>query len=335
MAEAQQPIIKKIKKVAGGHHGGAWKVAYADFVTAMMAFFLLMWLLATSSEATKDGVADYFTPTVGIKDSQGIGFNGGETPNSKGIKKTDLAPPGLVPGQTPPGQTPDAPDKQAMIESDQEAQLFEKAEQAVKQAFEEDPNLNEMKDNIIVEQTPEGLKIEVLDSDKKAMFEPGGEELSQFGRTILQKLSSIIARMPNYISITGHTDIEAFGGGDAKYGNWELSAGRANAARRFLMTTGLNDERVGKVVGRSSRELLLPESPKSARNRRITIILLKGTHLDIPTEMQAAPRSLLSVPKPKMQMKLPTKKDNVEELKVDPNKVWRSDDKGGAMPSGF
>lgn len=333
MAETAQPIIKKIKKVSGGHHGGAWKVAYADFVTAMMAFFLLMWLLSTTSEATKDGIADYFTPTVGIKDSQGIGFNGGNTPNIKGVAKSDLAPPGLVPGQTPPGQTPDAPDQQAMIESDQDAQLFTKAEEAIKQAFEEDPNLNEMKDNIIVEQTPEGLKIQVVDSDKKAMFEPGGVELSQFGRMILQKLSTVIQRMPNYISITGHTDIEPFGGGNAKYGNWELSADRANSARRFLMTTGLNDERIGKVVGRSSRELLLPESPKSPRNRRITIILLKGTHLEIPKEMQAAPRSLLSIPKAKPVLKMPAAKDALVDPKADTGSVWT--DKPSSSPSGF
>ena len=344
MAETSQPIIiKKITKISGGHHGGAWKVAYADFVTAMFAFFLLLWLLSTSSEATKNGIAEYFTPTYGIKDSQGIGFEGGLTQSDVGVSKSDLAPPGIVTGQTPPGVTPGSPDQQAQIESDQDAQLFEKAEESIKKAFEADPNLNEMRDNIIVEQSPEGLKIEVADSDKFSMFEPGSEDISQYGRKILEKIATVVKRMPNYISITGHTDIEAFGGGNAKYGNWELSAGRANAARRFLMTTGIEDLRIGKVVGRASRELLLPESPKSPRNRRITVILLRGTHMVIPDELRSAPRSLISVPKVNRVDKKPVQEKMEKPAAVtapaasNAGKVWDNGAAGHeeAAPMGF
>lgn len=324
MAEAVQPIIKKIKKVSGGHHGGAWKVAYADFVTAMFAFFLLLWLLATSSEATKNGIAEYFTPTYGIKDSQGIGFEGGVSPSEIGTSKSDLSPIGIVTGQTQSGETPGNPDDQAMSEANQEAKLFEKAEEAIKKAFEADPNMMEMRDNIIVEQSPEGLKIEIADSNKFSMFEPGKEDISQYGRSILTKISAIVQRLPNFISVTGHTDAEPFGGGNAQYGNWELSAGRANAARRFLLTTGIEDMRIGKVVGMASRELLFPESPKSPRNRRITVILLKGTHMVVPEAMRAAPRSLISVPRVNRLDKKPTESTEHPAKTSENEKVWDS-----------
>ena len=296
MAEVEQPIIKKVYKLEGGHHGGAWKVAYADFVTAMMAFFLLLWLLSTTSEAQKEAIADYFTPTIGIKDQMGIGFEGGESPNSEGKKKSDLMPPGVVVGQVPQGPTPEMP-KDTMTESDKDGKLFEKAEEAMKQAFDSDPNLRELKENILVEQTPEGLKIQVMDSDKKTMFTPGTSELTEFGRTILAKLAEVIAKMPNYISVTGHTDSSAYSKG-ANYTNWELSADRANSARRFLLSTSMPSERVGKVVGMADRELLLPQDPRSPKNRRVTIILLRGSHMtNIAPDALTAPRQILQAPK--------------------------------------
>lgn len=296
MAELEQPlIIKKVYKLEGGHHGGAWKVAYADFVTAMMAFFLLLWLLSSASDAQLEGIAEYFTPTVGLKDSAGIGFRGGTAPTDIGTKKDMLTPPGVVIGSQPQGPIPQDPEKEALIEATEEANLFEKAEKAIKKALEEDPNLQEVRDNIMVEQTPEGLKIELMDSDKESMFKPGGAELSSFGKNILQRMLPVIEKMPNHISLTGHTDATPFPKGSSR-SNWDLSTQRANAARRYLATIGMEGERPAKVVGRADRELLLPHEPKSPRNRRITVILLRGSHLFIPIEQQPATRELLSVP---------------------------------------
>ncbi len=297
MADDQTIIIKKIKKSGDGHHGGAWKVAYADFVTAMMAFFLLLWLLASTSESQKEGIAEYFTPTVGLRDAMGIGFEGGEAPTEIGEKKDDLTPVGLIPGAVPPGQTKQPIEKKTLIEADQEAQLFEQAREEIKQAFEDDPSLREFRDNIIVEQTPEGLKIEIMDSDKHPMFQSGSAELSEFGRTIMNKLSAVIEKMPNFISITGHTDADPLSKSAGKYTNWELSADRANSARRFLASKQMEAERVGKVVGMADRELLLADEPQSPRNRRITIILLRGSHFKVPQYINRPSGSLLSVPK--------------------------------------
>lgn len=296
MAELDQPIIiKKIYRQEAGHHGGAWKVAYADFVTAMMAFFLLLWLISVSSDSTLDGLAEFFTPTVGLKDSAGIGFKGGESPTDIGTKKDNKTPPGIVVGMQPQGPIPRDPEKEALIESTEDANLFEKAQEAIKRAFLENPNMQEFRDNIIVEQTPEGLKIELLDSDKESMFAPGSAELSQFGREILRRMRPIIETMPNHISLTGHTDATPFPPG-SRLSNWDLSTTRANSARRYLVELGMEGERPAKIVGRADRELLLPQEPKSPRNRRITIILLRGSHLVMPETMLPAPRDILSMP---------------------------------------
>ena len=298
--------------------GGAWKIAYADFVTAMMAFFLLLWLLSSTSKETKDGIADYFTPeqektgandedgkasfftpTTGLKDQAGIGFQGGTSPTEDGTKKSEMSPPAIVVGQAPPGQVPDAP-TQSPVEAEKEAQLFEKAEEAIKKAFEEDPTFREIKDNIIVEQTPEGLKIQILDQDKYPMFEPGNAKVTEYGQKVLRKLAPLIMRMPNFISVTGHTDSSGTAGANG-YTNWELSADRANSSRRFLLTANVEPERIAKVVGMADRELLDPAQPTSSRNRRVSIILLRGSHMNLSNSQQPAARELLSVPKPRNQ----------------------------------
>lgn len=288
-------VIKKIKKGGGGHHGGAWKVAYADFVTAMMAFFLLMWLLNAASQEQKEGIADYFTPTIGLKDAKGIGFKGGEAPVEDGTSKSELMPPGLLPAQPEPGTVPDIP-KPTLIDGESESNLFEKAQEELRQAIESDPNLREFTENIIMEQTPEGLKIELRDDDKHPMFQPGSIVVSQFGEKILTAMAPIIKKMPNHISITGHTDSSPFSA-KRNYTNWELSSDRANSARRFLLNQDLSENRVAKIVGRASQELVLPEDTTSPRNRRIEIVLLRGSHVVLEDQYRAAPRSFLSAPK--------------------------------------
>ena len=289
-------IIKKIKKGGHGHHGGAWKVAYADFVTAMMAFFLLLWLLQATAQSQKEGLAEYFTPTIGLRDSAGIGFKGGKTNYDEGRKVAEKSPPGILVGRMPQGSVAQEPEKPAAVEA-QTDNVFENAEKNLKKAIEEDPNFRDFKDNVIVEQVPEGLKIEIIDDDKLPMFEPKGTQLTQAGEKVLHKMAEIIKSMPNRVSITGHTEATNYVATDAVYTNWELTADRANAARRFLMANNLEPTRVAKVTGRADQELLDTKFPTSPRNRRITIILLRASYLKMIDEQSPAPQNLLTVPK--------------------------------------
>ncbi len=287
-------IIKKIRKGGHGHHGGAWKVAYADFVTAMMAFFLLLWLLSATSKETKEGIAEYFTPTVGLRDEKGIGFAGGKTTQKDGTKAEDAAPPAIVPGMTPSGAIP-MPPEQKKIEDAQEQEAAAQAEKELRQALDSDPNFREFRDQVVFEQTPEGMKISLRDSDKYPMFKESRATLTPAGEKVLQLVSRVVLKMPNRISITGHTDISGTKTGN--YTNWELSADRANAARRFMNVIGLEPNRTAKVQGRADQELLLPKSPAAPQNRRIEVILLKGSHIKLPEGFEAAPKDLLSTPR--------------------------------------
>jgi chemotaxis protein MotB len=286
MAEVQQPIvIKKITINEAGHHGGAWKVAYADFVTAMMAFFLLLWLLASSSDAALEGIADYFTPTIGLKDSMGIGFEGGVTDAVEdGKRRNDTARPNIVSGQPPQGVKPKEPKKEAIIESpDGEDMLFDKAAAAVAQAVANDKTLSDLGENFRMEQTPEGLKIQVMDTEKDPMFQAGSIELTDAGKRLVGRIGEVIKGTPNHLSIVGHTDSVNPTRQDGT-SNWELSTERANAARRYLRSQGMIEERVAKVQGRADKELLFSADPKNPKNRRIEFILLRGDHMVIPDE---------------------------------------------------
>jgi chemotaxis protein MotB len=297
-------IIKKIKKGGHGHHGGAWKVAYADFVTAMMAFFLLMWLLNVTTPEQKLGLADYFTPTIGIKDSKGIGFKGGKTPNRKGTSLNNMSAPGLVVGQVQQGPVAKPPTDAKDVDPEQESasaggrkkekegggdegqdsadeEQFRVTEQEIKQAMNDDPDVRQFKNNVQVEQTTEGMKINLIDDPKKEMFVAGGTTLTAAGKKVLDSMANIITKTPNQIVVAGHTDAGGPGTNPA-YTHWELSSDRANAARRALVATRVEPERIARVMGMADRELLLPSDPSSARNRRITIILVRGSYFRVP-----------------------------------------------------
>ena len=306
-------VVKRIKKASHVHHGGAWKVAYADFVTAMMAFFLLLWLLNTTSPEQKMGLAEYFTPTIGIKDSMGIGFKGGLRPSEAGRSKNDLTQVGLVHGQVKQGPAADVSNSQTgksdpnatdaapakkpedLVEDSEE---FHSASEGIKQALRDDPELKDYQNDVVIQDTPEGLKIDIIDDQKQPMFLPGGSVLSENGRKILDTMARVIAKSPNNISIHGHTDASG-PTANPQYTNWELSADRANAARRFLTTTQLEPERIVKVVGAADKDLLTPQEPSSPRNRRITIILVRGSYFKDSKTMPAM-RSLLTLPDAKV-----------------------------------
>jgi chemotaxis protein MotB len=310
MANAQPIIIKRIHKGEHGHHGGAWKVAYADFVTAMMAFFLLLWLLNVTTDEQKSGIADYFAPSAASRSESGSGaILGGQTMSAQGSRVSNNAPPTVVMVMTPPprerpADTNDqggamensegkAQEKREGEESEQgekardlterelqeklmerEQKAFAETAQRLKEVVENVPGLAELKKNILIDNTPEGLRIQLVDQDGNSMFSRGSASMSEQTRMMLGKIAEVTARLPNRISITGHTDAMPFrtAGG---YGNWELSADRANASRRVLTEAGLGPERVAEVSGKAETEPLVREDPFQPSNRRISIVLLR------------------------------------------------------------
>ena len=279
--EEKQPIIvKKIVK-GGGHHGGAWKVAYADFVTAMMAFFLLLWLLNVTTDEQKNAISNYFDPThpkVSDSNSGAGGVLGGLTMTPEGAMAQTKNPltPQQVNKQKPKG-TDNEGKKQSTKEKAREAaeeKRFKSAEEKLKQAIQESEQLAKLAENLMVDMTPEGLRIQIVDQDGESMFPSGSARMFEKTKKILEMISEITLEMPNEISIRGHTDSSQYSPG-ATYTNWELSADRANASRRVMLESGTPTERLNNVMGKADTEPLIPDNPQDARNRRITIILLK------------------------------------------------------------
>ena len=280
MALGEAPIIiKKIKKVSGeGHHGGAWKVAYADFVTAMMAFFLLMWLINTTSPEQKKGIADYFAPASVSETTSGSGgILGGTALGQDGDKNAGSQ---NVIEQTSP-QAPDTPDSGASKAGGQGSQsqadqkddaALQSAAQSLKQALQDMPELAELSKQILVDQTPEGLRIQLIDQEGRSMFKENSAEPNDRARILLRAVSKVINQLPNRVSITGHTSATP-GVKDSK--DWQLSSGRADAARQILQNSGVDADRVAQVVGKAAADPLYPDDPTLPGNRRITIVLLK------------------------------------------------------------
>jgi chemotaxis protein MotB len=285
MAEGAQPIIiKRIKKGGHGHHGGAWKVAYADFVTAMMAFFLLLWLLNAVTEEQLTGISNYFAPTAASKSQSGAGgILGGQTIGEGALTSTTTSP-SLVQSLPPPtigsGGEDFTDPKEGLGEGQfleqmakREEQQFEKAKDALQQAVKSIPELKNMANSLLIDNTPEGLRIQLVDQDGLAMFPSGGSKMFGHARALLDLVSRIIVQLPNKVSIAGHTDGQKFN--KDGYTNWELSADRALAARSALMLSGVPEERIDRVVGRADKEPLMKEDPNSPRNRRLSIVLLR------------------------------------------------------------
>ena len=243
-------IVKKSSHKHAGHHGGAWKVAYADFVTAMMAFFLVMWIVGQSNPM-KAGVAGYFRDP-GVFD-RGTG-------GAAGIM------PGAPKGITAPIQTPDDNDVAVAKE------VLEQAAQRMREAIEQLPDFSKIKDRVNIEVTSEGLRIELIDTANESFFEVGRAELHADSKQLLGVIARELGKIPNKIALEGHTDGRAFVG-RAGYGNWELSADRANAARRAMQDTGLAVDQVDTVRGYADQRPRIADDPLDARNRRISIVV--------------------------------------------------------------
>jgi chemotaxis protein MotB len=267
-------IIKRVKKVSGGgHHGGAWKVAYADFVTAMMAFFLLLWLLGSTDEQKLEGLADYFQPTLATlrTNSGSDGMLGGislanDGSQSSGATALD------IPASPPPQDSADQ-EFDSKIAEFEDAQLNAAGEE-LRQAIQDSIELSEHDDQLIIQQTPDGMRIEIVDKDQRPMFRKGTDELHGYARTMIEKVAEVIEELPNRIAILGHTDSGTLTG-DGAYTNWELSADRANSARRVLSMADITNDRFFEVTGKAATEPIFPDSPLRAENRRITILVLR------------------------------------------------------------
>ncbi len=280
-------IIKRVKKGGEGHHGGAWKVAYADFVTAMMAFFLLLWLLNAVTEQQLNGVADYFTPiAASTRESGAGGMLGGQTVGEGASQSRTgataavvLPPPSIGSGgaeMTDPNQSSQS--QEESIKAAQEAKEqreFEQVERELKQTISGVPDLAPMASSLLVDNTPEGVRIQIMDQDKVDMFSPGSANLFPRSKELLVQVAKVIRKMPNKVSITGHTD-PSTAVDPSGYTNWELSSDRALATRRALLEGGMDDRQINKVVGVSDREPIDKAQLRSPRNRRVSIVLLRA-----------------------------------------------------------
>ena len=272
--EGLRPIIvKRIKKTAGGHHGGAWKIAYADFVTAMMAFFLLMWLLGSTSKGDLNGISEFFqTPLKvamsggsGSGDSSSVIQGGGEdlTRRTGQVKKGDTIP---------EKKTYDLKAAKAVLEREEMSRL-KKLKGKIEAAIEVNPLLKKYKNQLLLDITSEGLRIQIVDEKHRPMFELARAELQPYTREILHVIAIVLNEVPNKVGLSGHTDATPYMS-DAGYSNWELSADRANASRRELVMGGLSDDKILRVVGLAAAAHLDKLDPFNPINRRISIIVM-------------------------------------------------------------
>jgi chemotaxis protein MotB len=294
MAGYDQPIIiKKVKKAAHAHHGGAWKIAYADFVTAMMAFFLLLWLISMTTPEQKEGLADYFSPpNVSLTTSGSGGIMGGTALDSSGARMAgssvdgerdvSISPESTAYGQPDPGtggrDGEDGESESAVgaANADLQAandQAFHSAAASIRQAWQAMPDITQISDNLLLEVTEDGLDIQIVDQEGRPMFPEGSKYPTEAARQAIAALGPILQKLSNQITISGHT---AAGGtySNPRYGSWELSSDRANVVRALLGEFGLADDRIQSVSGRSTSDPFFPNDPYQAANERIRITVL-------------------------------------------------------------
>ena len=285
--EAPPIIVKKIKKGGHGHHGGAWKVAFADFVTAMMAFFMLMWLLGSTTPEQKAAIANYMNDPLATSGPGGSGkspvFDGGD-----GI--LDGTGPSAFPQNLPgeqdfenPGTGAPSDDQAEEIAAQVERERMESLLEDLKKAIDAGQALKPFKDQLLLDITNEGLRIQIVDKENRPMFAVGSPVLQDYTRVILRELVKVINTVENRISVSGHTDRTPYASTNG-YSNWELSADRANAARRELVAGGMPEEKIGRVVGLSSSVLFDKANPFSPINRRISIIVMNKAAEDAVSE---------------------------------------------------
>jgi chemotaxis protein MotB len=289
--ELRPIIIKKIKKQAAGHHGGAWKVAYADFVTALMAFFLVMWLVASVTKEQRAAIFEYFNnPSMeqgkSVKASPGQNGPGGASTSvinmGGGLDARRSASPMSTGIGTPVNSDATAADKSKVPTSEEQARKaieaadhkkLESLMQELRQAIDMSQALKPFKDQLLLDITPEGLRIQIVDAQNRPMFDLGSAKLKDYTGQILHELAPYLSSVPNRISLSGHTDTTPYAAAKGQT-NWDLSADRANAARRALEGGGLSTDKIARIVGLSSSVLFDKSNPRSPINRRISIIVM-------------------------------------------------------------
>lgn len=306
----EQPIIiKKIVKGGGGHHGGAWKVAYADFVTAMMAFFLLLWLLNVTTDEQKNAISNFFDPSqpkIASNVSGAGGILGGTSVSREGAMTQNTQP---IQNKRVERTHVEGTDKKSGISDEElkeeirrrEEEDFKQAEAELKQAIQDSPDLKELQKHLQIDQTPEGLRIQIIDREGEPMFPIGSARMYDKTKRLLGLVSKVIQKLPNRISVKGHTDSIPYRG-DGSYTNWELSADRANASRKALIDSAVEENRLFTVAGKADTEHFIPEAPNDPRNRRVSIILLRDSIVQQALRNAGIPPSLAEPIRPESQL---------------------------------
>jgi len=259
-AEKHRVVIKRVAAHGGGHHGGAWKIAYADFMTAMMAFFLVMWLLAISTPKQRAGIAEHFRMPLKVA------LAGGE----KSSLSSSVIPGGGADVMATEGEVKKADPSEEELDAQRLADMKQKLDALI----ENSPVFKQFRSQILIDITTEGLRLQLVDSDNRPMFDLASARVVPHMRAILRELGPKLNELPNKMTLSGHTDAIVYTNGDKAYGNWELSADRANASRRELVTGGMSESKVLRVVGLSDSMHLDNADPRNPINRRISIILL-------------------------------------------------------------
>ncbi len=300
--DSQRPIIIKRKKAGhGGAHGGAWKIAYADFVTAMMAFFLLMWLLGSTSKATLEGISEYFKNPMKVSNRGGEGAGDATSVIRGGGLDLTKSTGQVRKGAAQAKKTTTIAEAKAQQEKAKLQDLKDKLQKMV----ESDKNLSQFQKQILIDITSEGLRIQIVDEKNRPMFDIGRDQLKPYTKEILHEIGKVLNDVPNRISLTGHTDATPYYGGERGYSNWELSADRANSSRRELIAGGMEEVKILRVVGLASAVPFDKSDLLNPVNRRISIIVLnKRTEEALTAENSAAgseekpPEDTAAEPKP-------------------------------------
>ena len=297
--DTQQPIVvKRIKKGGGGHHGGAWKIAYADFVTAMMAFFLLMWLLGSTAQGDLEGIADYFQNPLklamqggeGTGDSSSIIKGGGEDLSRKvgQVRRGDTPSTRAINLDAAPARVKSEAEiaAQAIAERRERARLID-LKGKLEAVIEANPSLRQFKNQLLIDIVSEGLRIQLVDAQNRPMFTSASADLRPYTRELLREIAAALNDVDNRVSMSGHTDSAQYAGGERGFSNWELSSNRANAARRELVAGGLEAGKMLRVVGLADTAHLNPDDPLDPANRRISIVVLNRAAEEAMRSQQA------------------------------------------------
>jgi len=289
--DARQPIIiKKIKKGGHGHHGGAWKIAYADFVTAMMAFFLLMWLLGSTTKGELQGIADYFRMPFKVGMTGGSGA--GETANviqggSRGLKQSNSEIQNSTQAFSRLERAQQKKKGGGSLELDEaERKRLAILKHEIEQLIAKLPSLEKIQDQVKLDITGEGLRIQIVDAQSRPMFDLGSAVVKDYMRSVLREIGSVLNSVDHKVTLAGHTDAKQFAAGGRGYSNWELSADRANASRRELIAGGMDEGKILRVVGVGSSIHLNDADPLDPMNRRISIIVMnRATEMKVVREL--------------------------------------------------